>query len=88
MCKILKKVLRKRFFQKRFVLMFATFVSRIKQNKLFLQASNQRLYKRQLTVTLTVESINGCTSVDWTVTQALICLLHNVDSMIQQASTQ
>ena len=58
MCKILKKVLRKRFFQKRFVLMFATFVSRIKQNKLFLQASNQRLYKRQLTVTLTVESMN------------------------------
>ena len=45
--------------------MFATFVSRIKQNKLFLQASNQRLYKRQLTVTLTVESMNYKASNEW-----------------------
>ena len=55
-CKILKKVFRKSLFQKRFVLLFAMFVSRIKQNKCFLQAqirrrhkqpSNQRLHKRQ-----------------------------------------
>ena len=60
MCEILKKY-RKSFFQKRFVIMFAMFVSKMKQNKLLLQESNRRWY---------------CASVESTVAQVSILRLY------------
>lgn len=66
MCKILKKVFRKSLFQKRFVLLFAMFFSRIKQNKLFLQASIRQSHKQLLNQRLYKRRTNDCTNVNST----------------------
>ena len=66
MCKILKKVFLKSLFQERFVLLFAKFVSRIKQNKLFLQASIRRSHKQPSNQRLYKRRTNDCTNVNST----------------------
>ena len=78
MCKTLKKIFRKSFSKKRFVLMFVMFVSRIKQNKLFYNnriddcTSVEPTFAQAWIQQLDKHQIDHCTSVESTVILILL----------------